>query len=529
MLARAARVTVGAIEPGAVGRAALRPGFGRLALYALLGFAAGLPFYMFNTVLFLRLARHGVDIVTIGYFAWVSLLPTFKFAWAPLLDKYDMPGFGRFWGRRRGWIMVSQLGIFASSVGMAFTASDKSLELTALFALLLAFWTSTLEIAADGWRVELAPNAEEQGPLVAVNQWGYRTSMVVAGGGAIYLAAILNWTFAYLAIAVLAFLPFPVLAAMRAEPGSDGNRIGALLAGTLAGAIAIAVITAGTAVIGWLLLSAIGSVGIDNPDVMKYWVAGIGLLPFVALGAAVPWLRKLPWQAPLRRSVALGPYVDVAWRYGLVVIPILLFISIYRTGDVMANTLSHPMFNELGYGLKQISAADGVVALASGLLGVTLGGLLAARVSMGWSLVIGGVMSALSNWVFAWLAHQAPGGPVLFSLFGLAVTSGDLDLYLAMAVDQFGHGFEGAVFVVYLSLLVNPRYPAAQYALFSGLAFLIPRLLAGLSGIFQKAIGYDGFFIMAGTMSVAVLVLLPFIVRARPRPDDAPETESVAA
>jgi len=523
-------VTVGAIDPGAAERAVLRPGFGRLALYALLGFSAGLPFYMFNTVLFLRLARHNVDIVTIGYFAWVSLLPTFKFAWAPLLDKYDMPGFGRFWGRRRGWIMVSQLGIFLSTIGMAFTASDRSLQLTALFALLLAFWTSTLEIAADGWRVELAPTAEEQGPLVAVNQWGYRISMVVAGGGAIYVAAISDWTFAYLAIGVLAFLPFPLLAAMRSESGRVDGRISALLAGLLTSAAAIAAITAATAVIGWVLLSAIGSVGIDNPDIMKYWVAGIGLLPFLVLGAAVPWLRKLPWHAPLRRSLAVGPYVDVAWRYGLVVIPILLFISIYRTGDVMANTLSHPMFNFLGYGLKQISAADGVVALVSGLLGVTLGGLLAARVSMGWSLVIGGVMSALSNWIFAWLAHQAPGGPVLFSLFGLGVTAGDLDLYLAMAVDQFGHGFEGAVFVVYLSLLVNPRYPAAQYALFSGLAFLIPRLLAGLSGVFQKAIGYDGFFIMAGTMSVAVLALLPFIVRAKPRPDDDPGmVEPVAA
>ena len=205
-------MTAGAIDPGAAERAVLRPGFGRLALYALLGFSAGLPFYMFNTVLFLRLARHNVDIVTIGYFAWVSLLPTFKFAWAPLLDKYDMPGFGRFWGRRRGWIMVSQLGIFLSTIGMAFTASDKSLPLTALFALLLAFWTSTLEIAADGWRVELAPTAEEQGPLVAVNQWGYRISMVVAGGGAIYLAAIANWTrfnlyrplFVTLLVAVLA-------------------------------------------------------------------------------------------------------------------------------------------------------------------------------------------------------------------------------------------------------------------------------------------------------------------------------------
>ena len=91
-----------------------------------------------------------------------------------------------------------------------------------------------------------------------------------------------------------------------------------------------------------------------------------------------------------------------------------------------------------------------------------------------------------------------------------------------MAIDQFGHGFEGAVFVVYLSLLVNPRFPGTQYALLSGLAFLLPRLLAGLSGVFQKAIGNDGFFIMAGTMSIGAVLFLPFIVRARPRPDDAP-------
>ncbi len=507
----------------------LRPGFGRLALYVLLGFAAGLPFYMFSTVLFLRLARHNVDIVIIGYFAWVSLLPTFKFAWAPLLDKYDVPGFGRFWGRRRGWIMLGQLGIFASTVGMAFTSSDHNLPLTALFAVLLAFWTSTLEIAADGWRVELAPTSDEQGPLVAVNQWGYRLSMVIAGGGATYVAALFDWTIAYLAIAVLAFLPFPLLAAMRPEPGRGGDRAVALLTGIVASVVAIVAVTAATAVIGWLLFAAIGSIGIGSPDIMKYWVFGVALLPFVLLGAAVPWLRNLPWHASLRRSAAVGPYVDVAWRYGLVVIPILLFVSIYRTGDVMANTLAPSLFTSLGHGLKQIGVASGAVALVGGLLGVTLGGLLAARVSMGWSLVIGGVMSALSNWVFAWLAHQPAGGPIWFTLLGMPVTAGDIDLYLAMAIDQFGHGFEGAVFVVYLSLLVNPRYPAAQYALLSGLAFLIPRLLAGLSGVFQKAIGFDGFFIMAGTMSVVVLVLLPFIVRARPRPDDGPAAAAPVA
>jgi PAT family beta-lactamase induction signal transducer AmpG len=462
----------------------LRPGFGRLALYLLLGFAAGLPFYMFNAVLLLRLARHGVDIVTVGFFAWVALLPTFKFAWAPLLDKYDMPGFGRFWGKRRGWIMLAQLGIFLSTVAMAFTASDSNLQLTALFAVLLAFWTTTLEVAADAWRIELAPTAEQQGPMVAANLWGYRSAMVAAGSGAIYVAAKSDWTTAYLVIAAAAFLPFPILALMRPDPDHSGGRGTALATGVIASIAVLGVTTVITAAIGWLLLAALGSVGLDNPDNVKYWVFAVALLPFIAI------------------------------------IPILLFVSVYRMGDVMALTLSHPLFNALGYGLEQIAVADGFVALFSSMLGVALGGWLAAKAPMGWALVIGAIMSALSNWIFAWLAHQAPGGPVLFHLGSMAVTAGDFDLYLAMAVDQFGHGFEGAVFVVYLSLLVNPRFPGAQYALLSGLAFLIPRLLAGLSGVFQKSIGYDGFFLMAGAMSLGALVFLPFIVRARPRPDD---------
>src|SRR3569832_253913 len=159
----------------------------RLLLYLLLGFSAGLPFYMFNAVLLLRLARHDVAIVTVGILAWVALLPTFKFAWAPLLDRYDVPGCGRFWGKRRGWLMLAQLGIVTAMVAMAFTSSDSNLPLTALFAVLLAFWTTTFEVAADAWRIELAPTAEQQGPIVAANLWGYRSAMVAAGSGAIYI------------------------------------------------------------------------------------------------------------------------------------------------------------------------------------------------------------------------------------------------------------------------------------------------------------------------------------------------------
>jgi PAT family beta-lactamase induction signal transducer AmpG len=502
---------------------AVRPGFGRLALYLLLGFAAGLPFYMFNAVLLLRLARHGIDIVTVGYFAWVALLPTFKFAWAPLLDKYDVPGFGSFWGKRRGWIMLSQLGIITAMVAMAFTSSDGNLLVTALFAVLLAFWTTTLEVAADAWRIELAPTAEQQGPMVAANLWGYRSAMVAAGSGAIFIAAKSDWTVAYLVIAAAAFLPFPVLVAMKREPGHVGGRGAALVTGLIASVVLLAAMALATAVVGWLLFTALKSVGLDNPDIVKYWVFAVALLPFIALGIAVPWIRNLPANARLLTTSAVAPYVNVAWRYGLVVIPILLFVSVYRMGDVMALTLSHPLFNEMGYSLEAISVADGAVALVSSMLGVALGGWLAAKAPMGWALVIGAIMSALSNWIFAWLAHQAPGGPVLFHLAGVVVTAGDFDLYLAMALDQFGHGFEGAVFVVYLSMLVNPRFPGAQYALLSGLAFLLPRLLAGLSGVFQKSIGYDGFFLMAGAMSLGAIVFLPFLLQAKARPDDGGE------
>src|SRR3569623_1774757 len=187
----------------------------RLLLYLLLGFSAGLPFYMFSTVLSARLAKHGVDIVLIGFFGWVSLLPTVKILWAPLLARFPVPGLARFYGKRLGWIMVSQIGIFLSMVAMAFTSADTNLPVVALFAVLLAFWTTTLEVAADAWRIELAPTAEEQGPLTAANLRGYQPAMAVSSLAALAVADHAGWVWGYLAVALLAFVPLPLLAAMR--------------------------------------------------------------------------------------------------------------------------------------------------------------------------------------------------------------------------------------------------------------------------------------------------------------------------
>ena len=223
------------------------------------------------------------------------------------------------------------------------------------------------------------------------------------------------------------------------------------------------------------------------------------------MAAALPRIRRMGPDARLRRSAATGPYVDIFWRYGYGALAILAFVSLYRMGDVLALTLSKPLVKAAGYTLTQIGVADGAVALIASMLGVALGGILATRWPQAWTLALGALLAAIGNWGFVWLAHQAPGNAVL---------------YVATFADQFGNGIAGAVFVVYLSMLVNPRYPGAQYAFLSGFAFLLPRLLAGASGSMQGVIGYDGFFLLSGALSLAAIPLLPMIARMRPRASD---------
>jgi PAT family beta-lactamase induction signal transducer AmpG len=504
---------------------AVRPGFGRVALYVLLGFSAGLPFYMFSTVLALRLQAHGVVLVVIGFFAWVQLLPTFKFLWAPVLDRYDVPGFARFWGKRRGWIMLSQLGIFSSMVAMALTSSDSNLALTALFAVLLAFWTTTLEIAADAWRIELAPTQDQQGPVAAANLWGYRTAMVAAGSGALlvadpsgnaapWLAGLgieAGWTTAYLLIAAAAFVPLPILAALPRDPEGSGGR-GPALAGGLAASFAILLaIVAVTAGLGLLVLSAAAGAGIDSKTNVTPYVLAVCMVPFLIMAAALPRIRRAAPDSAIRSSAAIGPYVDFFWRYGFGALVVMAFVSIYRMGDVLALNMSKPMIKGLGYSLDQIGYADSLVALVSSIVGVGLGGLIVVYGRLGIALAVGAAFAAFGNFGFVWLAHQ----PV-----------DDWMLYVATAADQFGNGMAGTIFVVYLSMLVNPRFPGAQYAFLSGFAFLLPRLLSGAGGAIVKNLddsglkGFDLFFILSGVLSLAAILFLPFLARIRPRPDE---------
>jgi len=464
----------------------------------MLGVSAGLPFSMFSGVLQLRLMAHGAPLAVIGFFVWVTLLPTAKFAWAPLMDRLAVPGFGR-WGHRMGWIMLSQGGIAVSALALAIDAGDASVARTALWAVLLAFWTTTLEVSADAWRIEQAPTEAEQGPMVAANVWGYRTAMVAAGSGALILADAYGWQAAYLVVFVAMALPLPALAAIG--PVRGGRAVG-LATGLAVAVVLYAAVALMFASVGAVLLAGATALGVATSRNVTPVVLGICFVPFVLMALAIPRIRRLGPDARWRRSPSIGPFIDFFWRFDRGAIAILAFVSLYRMGDVLALALAKPLVKSLGYSLTAIGTADVAVALAASMAGVALGGWLSTRWAQGWTLALGAVLAAVGNWGFVWLSWLPPSG---------------VALYVATAADQFGNGFAGTVFVVYLSLLVNPEHPAAQFAFLSGFAFFLPRLLGGASGAIEGAIGYDGFFGLSGALSLLAVAVLPLVIRLRPR------------
>ena len=178
----------------------------KMAMMLVLGFTAGLPFLLYYSTLSYWLKSEGVDVAIIGFFSFFGLSWSFKFLWAPVLDKYDVPGLSKLFGRRRSWIFVSQLGVACGMAGIGLADPTQNLQVTALFSLLLAFSSASQDIGIDGWRIEAARDDDEQTALAAAYQYGYRVGLITAGGVALVIADIANFNVAYLAMAAIMVL-----------------------------------------------------------------------------------------------------------------------------------------------------------------------------------------------------------------------------------------------------------------------------------------------------------------------------------
>ncbi|MEB0057977.1 AmpG family muropeptide MFS transporter [Variovorax sp. LG9.2] len=406
-----------------------------------LGFSAGLPLLLVLGTLSFRLREAGIDRATIGFLSWVGLAYGFKWVWAPLVDRLPLPPLTTLLGRRRGWLLLAQMVVIVGLVGMAVNDPSAGLRPMIWCALLVAFGSATQDIALDAFRIESA-ETRKQAALAAAYQTGYRLAMIWAGAGVLWVAA---WA---------------------EVSGASGYQNGAWKTAYLvmAGSMAVGVLT--------VLLSPepIRRV-LPQPKNAAEWLQSVLVEPFA------DFIRRYKWQAAL----------------------ILSLIAIYRISDVVMGIMANPFYVDMGFTKEEVANVSKVFGVIMTLVGAFVGGVLSMRVGVMRVLMLGAVLSAASNLLFAWLAGR---GHDLHAL--IAVVS----------ADNLAGGIASAAFIAYLSSLTNVSYSATQYALFSSLMLLLPKFIAGYSGVFVDAYGYSTFFIATAVLGVPVLVLVALASRA---------------
>ncbi len=406
-----------------------------------LGFAAGLPLLLVLGTLSFRLREAGVDRGTIGELSWVGLAYAFKWAWAPLVDRLPLPLLHGALGRRRSWLLLSQFAIMAGLAGMALSNPQQGLSAMVWCALLVAFASATQDIALDAYRIESA-GSERQAALAAAYQTGYRVAMIWAGAGVLWLAA-------------------------RAE---------------------------------------LQAVGYQNAAwTTAYLVMAASMLPGVltVLLSPEPARRELP---PARNAAEwlqgalVEPFADFLRRYKWQAALILALIAVYRISDVVMGIMANPFYVDMGYSKDEVAAVTKVYGVIMTLVGAFVGGVLALRLGVMRVLMLGAVLSAASNLLFAWLAGH-----------GHDVQA----LVFVISADNLSSGIASAAFIAYLSSLTNISYSATQYALFSSMMLLAPKFIAGFSGHYVDAYGYSPFFVSTALLGLPVLLLVALAARAQ--------------
>jgi PAT family beta-lactamase induction signal transducer AmpG len=402
-----------------------------------LGFSAGLPFLLVFSTLSAWLRDEGTTRTVIGFFSWVGITYSIKVFWAPIIDRLPFPLLTRLLGKRRSWMLVAQIGIALGLAGMALVDTQTQLTQLALLAVLVAFSSSTQDIVIDAYRIE-AVDRESQGAMAATYVFGYRLALLVAGAGAFYIAEFNSWRVAYLSMAAL---------------------------------MGIGMLT---------------TLIIQEP---QHIATSKTKTP-----AATFSLRLKNWF-----SIAIiEPFAEFFSRNGKIALLILLLIAIYKLSDITMGVMANPFYLDLGFSKTEIANISKIFGFFMTIAGAALGGILVARYGMMRPLLLGAVMVALTNMLFAVLAISEP------SLTLLAIV---------ISTDNLSGGLAASAFIAYLSSLTNQAYTATQYALFSSLMTLPAKLLGGFSGIVVDTQGYFTFFVYAAVIGLPAIGLVVILIR----------------
>ncbi len=428
----------------------------RVIAIVFLGLAAGLPYLLVFSTLTAWLGDIEVGRTAIGFFGWVGITYSIKVFWSPIVDRLSLPLLTRTLGRRRAWMLLAQASIVAGLVAMALTDPRDSLPVFALLAVFVAFSSATQDVAIDAWRIEAVP-AQWQGAMAAGYVFGYRLAMLIAGAGALYIADFASWTVAYLSMAAL-MCGGLITTLLVSEPEVPQERDSVMLE---------------QSVIDYMAERAHWP---DLPRRLAGWFVG----------------------------AVVGPFVDFFRHHGAMAIAILLFIGIYRISDITMGVMANPFYLELGFSKSEIASVAKAYGFVMTMLGAALGGILVARFGFFRPLLLGAVMVAITNLLFAYMA----------------TVDRDLALLaLVISADNLSGGLAIATFIAYLSSLTNVAYTATQYALFSSLMTLPSKFISGFSGMVIDAAGYVWFFVYASAIGLPAIALTLFLMWRAARSD----------
>ena len=490
----------------------------RVITMLFLGFSAGVPILLIFSSLGLWLREAGVERSAVTFFSWAALGYSFKFVWAPLVDRLPLPYLTTRFGRRRGWLLLAQFAVIAALALMSLTdpaSGQSALTQMALAAVLLGFSSATQDVVIDAYRIEAAP-ADLQALMSSTYIAGYRIGMLVAGAGALFLAGSLGsepsaysyeaWRTTYLVMALVMLVGVVTTLIVR-EPDEHNiarkhytatehlRFVGLFAAAVLTFILAFILVGSLLGNLRDALSTLVGSaLGGFLTETLRLTLAALPAIFVARLAIKQTWVnRQLVHESyiePVQDFFARYPH-GVAWL-------LLALVGLYRVSDIVLGVISNVFYQDIGFSKEEIATVVKTFGLFMTLAGGFLGGLMCVRYGVMRILFIGALLSALTNLLFMLLAGMGD---------DLAM------LYLVISADNLSGGIASAAFIAFLSSLTNISFTAVQYAIFSSLMSLLPKLIGGYSGSMVDNLGYPAFFLLTALMGLPILLLVALAKR----------------
>ncbi len=493
----------------------------RLVIILILGFASGLPLALTGQSLQAWLTVENVDISTIGFFSLVGLPYTFKFLWAPLMDRFELP----FLGRRRGWLVTTQIAVAGALVLMSSYSPGQNTQLIALLAVLVAFFSASQDVVIDAYRTDIL-DTSERGIGSSLSVFGYRLAMIVSGGIAFVWADPVNgnnwsWSKIYTIMAAvmvgcavisLIFLP-SIPKSMKAPTSNAKNDLLGFLALVLAVVVGYQFTTRLANPFSESLLSSLFpplEEGKANPD-LKKWADMVSLLLGIAFTVPLAWWtsKKAKFET---LNVSLANYFSMKGAASF-----LALIILYKLGDAFAGSLLTPfLLKGVGYAQAEIGVVNKVIGMWLTIGGALLGGALMFKMGLYRSLFVFGFLQLISNlgfWLVAVLGKGAWGSfpiPAFDLLIVSLKEASNVDwlLLFAVGIENITGGMGTAAFVAFLMALCNQKFTATQYALLSAFSAVGRVWVGPLAGVLTVTLGWPNFFLFSTVMALPGMYML---------------------